>query len=280
MTLLNPALKDLDWSKVLPYLSVPGEDSPLELGRDCFHDTSGDRFYPILDGVPQFMDKPMEKKLIDHFDENAKIFGKASKAVEVVQPIAALLRKELSRIIGDGQNSRVLVDVGVGHGQFSAPFTSNHTVFGVDVSHEMLKLTHDTGIYPILADGVELPLRSQSIDCSYTIEVLQLFENPLPILAEMTRILKPGGSLIISTLYRYSLLRRLNRLIKQQSPDEGTRLRRPHDVIESTAELPLELVNVSWLMGPTSFTYRTNKPNWIFSPLASNILIHLKRKSA
>ncbi|EUA43477.1 ubiE/COQ5 methyltransferase family protein [Mycobacterium xenopi 3993] len=47
------------------------------------------------------------------------------------------------------------------------------------------------------ADAQQLPLRDQTVDAVVSIAVLQLVPNPAAALAEMARVLRPGGRLAV-----------------------------------------------------------------------------------
>jgi ubiquinone/menaquinone biosynthesis C-methylase UbiE len=45
----------------------------------------------------------------------------------------------------------------------------------------------------VLADARATGLESDSYDCVYSLGLLEHFDDPTPVLAEMLRVLKPGG---------------------------------------------------------------------------------------
>ncbi len=57
----------------------------------------------------------------------------------------------------------------------------------------------------IRADVAHAPIRSESADVAYSLEVLEHVWNPETVLAEMVRVLRPGGLLFVSTPNGYSL---------------------------------------------------------------------------
>jgi len=262
---------EIDWGTILPVLSVPGGGEPLILKDDVFEAKDSGRKYFIRERIPQLIEASLHEEVISHYNEAAKKFGESPKAVEVVKTIAVGLRKILYSSIPQNNAKSIVVDVGCGHGRFSLGLVKDHIVIGVDFCQQMLCLAQKNGLYPLLADGMKLPIQDASVDAVYTIEVIQLFEDPALILKEASRIVKPGGSIIVSTLNRNSLLRRLNRKI---FPNNRTILRTPEDIVLMTKRLPVRLDHVSWLLGPTPVYKRSNRASWFLSSLASNIVLH------
>ncbi|MDA3641052.1 methyltransferase domain-containing protein [Mycobacterium xenopi] len=74
-------------------------------------------------------------------------------------------------------------------------------VLGVDLSEAMLSRAARTQWGPqvgfLRADAQQLPLRDQTVDAVVSIAVLQLVPNPAAALAEMARVLRPGGRLAV-----------------------------------------------------------------------------------
>lgn len=63
-----------------------------------------------------------------------------------------------------------------------------------------------------IARAEDLPFGAESFDVVVAITVLCFIENPAKALREMTRILKPGGRLIVGELGRYSSWAALRRI--------------------------------------------------------------------
>jgi ubiquinone/menaquinone biosynthesis C-methylase UbiE len=108
------------------------------------------------------------------------------------------------------------VDVGAGTGFVTQELLNRRLrVIAVDQSQEMLDvLEHKFGssgaITCIQADAYTLPLEGESVDYVMANMFLHHVENPDQAIFEMTRILKPGGKLVIADLDRhdYEFLRK------------------------------------------------------------------------
>ena len=72
---------------------------------------------------------------------------------------------------------------------------------GVDISEPMLARAVRAEAGPqigfLRADAQRLPLRDKTVDAVVSIAVLQLIPDPVAALAEMARVLRPGGRLAV-----------------------------------------------------------------------------------
>lgn len=130
-----------------------------------------------------------------------------------------------SRVVTDlrqvEQRARIL-DCGVGSGSLSIALVSLMTgpadFHAVDTSAEMLvqakSLMQHAGLDPHLqqADVMSLPYEDQSFDVVMAAHVLEHLPDPQSALAEMVRVLKPGG-MVFLCVTRPSLLGALVQLL-------------------------------------------------------------------
>jgi malonyl-CoA O-methyltransferase len=101
-----------------------------------------------------------------------------------------------------------LLDVGCGPGWIHPRLSGYcHTFSAVDLSAGMLAKAASKQLATdyIQADAERLPLPSQSVDTVYSSLMLQWCQRPAAVLAEITRILTPGGQLVLTTLVDGSL---------------------------------------------------------------------------
>jgi len=99
----------------------------------------------------------------------------------------------------------VALDIGSGPGSVTASLARaagpEGLALGVDISEPMLAraVRNEAGpqIGFIRADAQRLPLRDNTVDVVISTAVLQLIPNPAAALAEMARVLKPGGRLAV-----------------------------------------------------------------------------------
>ena len=108
--------------------------------------------------------------------------------------------------LGDVRGKTIL-DVGPGAGHFCQPLTAQNTVIGVDFVPDMLHFSANKGLLPVQADGMCLPLPTQSMDVVICVGVLQHIERSSDFLKELLRVRKSDGQLVLVTLNGESLVR-------------------------------------------------------------------------
>ena len=99
----------------------------------------------------------------------------------------------------------VALDVGSGPGNVTAQLGEaagpDGLALGLDISEPMLARAVEAQAGPnvgfMRADAQRLPLRDETVDATTSLAVLQLIPNPAQTLAEMVRVLKPGGRMAI-----------------------------------------------------------------------------------
>jgi len=99
----------------------------------------------------------------------------------------------------------IALDVGSGPGSVTASLAESvgpdGLALGIDISEPMLARAVRAEAGPqvgfLRADAQRLPLRDQTVDAVVSIAVLQLIPDPFAALAEIARVLRPGGRLAI-----------------------------------------------------------------------------------
>jgi len=100
--------------------------------------------------------------------------------------------------LGD-MNGRIAADIGSGKGRFARIVKERNpsaTVIALDLAETML-LHVPPGIARIAAGMTQLPLATESVDGAYAIESLEHAVDIEAAVAELTRIVKPGGKIVI-----------------------------------------------------------------------------------
>lgn len=67
---------------------------------------------------------------------------------------------------------------------------------GLDITSEPLREGHPRDV-DVIADGMELPFRSESFDLVYSLSAFYQFSSPQKALLEFHRVLKVGGRVIL-----------------------------------------------------------------------------------
>ncbi len=107
-----------------------------------------------------------------------------------------------------GVRAPLILDVATGtgrlpHALFSRPFFDGHLV-GLDYSRKMLreaeaKLAVHAGRYTLVWHNAQhLPFPDETFDAVCSLEALEFMPNPRGVLAEMSRVLRPGGVFLVT----------------------------------------------------------------------------------
>lgn len=95
-----------------------------------------------------------------------------------------------------------VIDIGCGDGELAEEIRSpGRSVFGLDISLAALKYATRRGVIPFLGDasGTIFPIRDHSVDTVISLENIEHIFDPCRYLAEIYRVLVPGGVLIMSS---------------------------------------------------------------------------------
>lgn len=153
------------------------------------------------------------------------------------------LELELVERYGRGKD---LLEVGCGTGLLlgrAARF--GKTAVGIDLSRGMLEQARARGLAVAQGSATELPVATASCDVAFCFKVLAHVDDPARALAEMARVVRPGGW-VLAELYNARSLRRLVKAMKPPTPisartDDAAVLTRYHTPAQIRALLPAEL---------------------------------------
>jgi ubiquinone/menaquinone biosynthesis C-methylase UbiE len=115
-----------------------------------------------------------------------------------------------------GKDQDVL-EVGCGTGlilERAAAFA--RTATGVDLSGGMLAKAAARGLHVLQGSATALPVATASVDVAYSFKVLAHVEDIRTAMAEMARVVRPGG-FVLAEFYNTRSLRRLVKAIKPPS---------------------------------------------------------------
>ncbi len=128
-------------------------------------------------------------------------FEKASSSEEhypsTIDPRILFVRRVVEHL-GD-LNGRVAADIGSGKGRFARIVKDRNpgaTVIAVDIAESMLARVPED-IAKVAASMTQLPLATDSVDGAYAIESLEHAVDIEGAVAELARIVKPGGKIVI-----------------------------------------------------------------------------------
>jgi SAM-dependent methyltransferase len=105
-----------------------------------------------------------------------------------------------------GRHDAKLLDVGCGTGSNLAAFADLASVTGVDMSVDALGFCRRRGLESVALSEIErLPFPDGHFDVISAMDVLEHVDDDLAALAEIRRVLKPGG-LLLATVPAYGFL--------------------------------------------------------------------------
>ncbi len=110
----------------------------------------------------------------------------------------------LASILADRADPAVIIDVGCGDGSALAAargLSPAHRFAGVDWSRDALRRAHDRGLTVVRASVAApgLPVADGVADVVIMSELIEHLVDPDGAIAEIRRVLRPGGSLLLST---------------------------------------------------------------------------------
>jgi len=195
--------------------------------------------------------------------------------------LARAFARAASRWIPAG--ARIL-DVGCGRGSLLAPLAQRHSLFGVDFSPAMLARARERGYRVFQADALALPFESGQFEAVVCAEVVQVVDDPARLLAELARVCRAGGCVMVSTLNRRSMLRKAYRAIQSRIRPGPFRLpirsRSPTELVKAAPAALLESAGVAWVLSPSRQVVFTAALDGQVAPLASNFILCFRRPRA
>jgi SAM-dependent methyltransferase len=126
-------------------------------------------------------------RIADRYDETRGGLERGRRCADAVEPLFAYQGRTLELGVGTGAVAVALRGRG-------------REVVGVDVSEPMLRRAQERlGPRVALADVQRLPVATASVDDAYACWVLHLVSDVSATLAEVRRVLRPGGRVVVVT---------------------------------------------------------------------------------
>jgi SAM-dependent methyltransferase len=127
------------------------------------------------------------------------------------------------RYVG-GPGRRVL-DLGCRDGALTRTYAGGNDIVGVDADRDALAAASELGIETRWADVDEpLPFDDASFDVVVAGELLEHLRDPRALVADVRRVLRPGGTFVASVPNAYRLKNRLRFLAGRKPEDDPTHL--------------------------------------------------------
>lgn len=240
------------------------------------------------DGIPSFASGCSDDGLQAYFSrvaEQAKVGKKSYSAFAAphlelqLAILSAGFVRSLERWVPAGS---LVLDVGCGHGALLESVTQKYRMVGIDFVPAMLPMARERGYTVYHGDGSALPFEGGQFDAVLYAEVFNQVEDIRPLLAEAARVCKPEGVIVVSTLNSDSFLRAavgaaMGVLRPHRDMPAFTGRRRPDDILNAAAGLPVDLHGIAWLLSPTLLVLYGHRPRAALSPLATNFIMCLRR---
>jgi SAM-dependent methyltransferase len=124
-----------------------------------------------------------------------------------------------------GGPGRKVLDLGCRDGALTSRYAAGNHVVGVDADREALAEAAKLGIETRWADLDEpLPFEAASFDVVVAGELLEHLRDPVRLVGEVLRVLRPGGTFVASVPNAYRLKNRLRFMLGRKPEDDPTHL--------------------------------------------------------
>jgi len=151
----------------------------------------------------------------NYFDQKAELHGLSVKSSDYYDDTSFFMQRDNTlQWLGKLKNKEIL-DAGCGVGAFSEPLVGQNRVYGVDFSEKSLEFAAARGLSTMVGDLTALKFEDGKFDVVLCIGVLQLIEQYMPVIQELSRVTAPGGMLLVQTLHKDSIQRKVLKLFER-----------------------------------------------------------------
>ena len=130
---------------------------------------------------------------------DVRYYGHIREHPEISASDVRLLKRYLPN------DARVL-DIGSGRADFVIACRGTFHAVALDLEQEAARFWREQPLEGVLANGLCAPFRDSSLEAVRAMNVIEHFANPLPLVEEAARILKPGGLLLLHGPSQFSIL--------------------------------------------------------------------------
>lgn len=162
------------------------------------------------------MNKKLEKNnqiALTRFYEN--LASKYEDSGYYTHPIGISRKKKVIRMLSP-QKSDIICDLGCGDGNLSKFIVKKvEEVYGIDISPTRVRRSQKKGIKAICADVCSTPFKSDYFDKVICSEVIEHIINSKELLQEINRILKKGGTAVLTVPFNQKIEKTLLDVTKE-----------------------------------------------------------------
>jgi SAM-dependent methyltransferase len=187
------------------------------------------------------------------------------------------------RLCGDPPAEARILDLGCANGVFAAALFGPRPIAGIDFSFELCVQARARGMLAHQANALALPFADAQFDLVCVAGVLEHIDDLTSLCAEIARVCRPGGSVILGTGYRNSLARRLMRLVRCVKPAPLAVARLPltmrslGELRQAAEAAGLRLARVCWTHFPLTWQWCSRSPRNPMAFLASNVYARFEK---
>ena len=238
--------------------------SQVEVLEDASHVVVLDDPEGVATRIEAFLDRValLHSVAHPHRDRNKEeVAASFSSAAETYDSVAALQRDVghslLNRSPATLPENTQLLDLGSGTGYFCAPLRERYPqarYLGLDLAEGMVdyaRRCHPGAGSWLVGDAEALPLATASIDFVFSSLAIQWSDRADLLLAELARVLKPGGRCLFTTLGPETLRELRDAWAAVDSHQHVNRFLSPDDLVDAArglTDVTLALENQSFVM--------------------------------
>ena len=138
-------------------------------------------------------------------------------------------------------------------------------------------LARARGMLAYQADALALPFADEQFDLVYGAGLLEHIEDLQTLFAELARVCRPSGRIVVGSANATSIARRVMRLVRRVKPHPLSVMRRSiivrsiGELVSAAESVSLSLDLVCWTYFPLPWERCSASPGYKLAPLATNL---------